>query len=102
MGPLVGEGRRYLCPRTGSHPLPNTGSSRAFGRIQSTQWFVAGLAGTHVQGVLTDDDIEQLSNQVSPVECWVEQGGVLAMRPLSVHASSKSRSRLPRRVVHIE
>jgi ectoine hydroxylase-related dioxygenase (phytanoyl-CoA dioxygenase family) len=60
------------------------------------------LPGTHVKGVLTDDDIEQLAGAIQPVDCLVPQGGVLAMRPLIVHASSKSHSEVPRRVVHIE
>jgi ectoine hydroxylase-related dioxygenase (phytanoyl-CoA dioxygenase family) len=60
------------------------------------------LPRTHTQGVLTDDGIEQLAAQIDPVDCLVPQGGVLAMRPLLVHASSKSRSEAPRRVLHIE
>lgn len=60
------------------------------------------LPGTHVNGVLTDDEIEELAGHSHPIECFAMQGGVLAMRPLIVHASSKSRSQLPRRVVHIE
>jgi hypothetical protein len=36
------------------------------------------------------------------VECLVPAGGVVAMRPLVVHASSKSTSALPRRVLHFE
>ena len=60
------------------------------------------LPGTHMKGILTDDDIGQLVGEVPPIDCLIPQGGVLAMRPLSVHASSKSHSEVPRRVVHIE
>lgn len=60
------------------------------------------LPGTHVKGILTDDDIEELAGSIPPIDCLVARGGVLAMRPLIVHASSKSRSQVPRRVVHIE
>jgi ectoine hydroxylase-related dioxygenase (phytanoyl-CoA dioxygenase family) len=60
------------------------------------------LPGTHARGVLTDAEIHQLASEVSPVECLVPKGGVLAMRPLLVHASSKSNSDSPRRVLHIE
>ena len=60
------------------------------------------LPGTHVKGVLTDDDIEELAGHISPIDCLVPQGGVLALRPLVVHASSKSQSQAPRRVLHIE
>jgi ectoine hydroxylase-related dioxygenase (phytanoyl-CoA dioxygenase family) len=60
------------------------------------------LPGTHLKGVLTDDEIERLAGSISSIECLVQQGGVLAMRPLIIHASSKSHSQVPRRVVHIE
>ena len=60
------------------------------------------LPGTHTQGVLTDEALHDLSTQIAAVDCVVPQGGVLAMRPLIVHASSKSQSDAPRRVLHIE
>jgi ectoine hydroxylase-related dioxygenase (phytanoyl-CoA dioxygenase family) len=60
------------------------------------------LPGTHTLGVLADDVIHRLSLEVPPIDCLVPAAGVLAMRPLIVHASSKSHSRLPRRVLHIE
>jgi ectoine hydroxylase-related dioxygenase (phytanoyl-CoA dioxygenase family) len=60
------------------------------------------LPGTHKLGVLTDDEIQMKAEQTPAVDCLVRRGGVLAMRPLIVHASSKSSSELPRRVLHIE
>lgn len=60
------------------------------------------LPGTHKLGVLTDEQIHFLSQRVAEVECSVPCGGVLAMRPLIVHASSKARNEMPRRVLHIE
>jgi len=60
------------------------------------------LPGTQNSGVLADEAIHELSVQVPAVECPVPRGGVLAMRPLIVHASSKSQSVNPRRVLHIE
>jgi ectoine hydroxylase-related dioxygenase (phytanoyl-CoA dioxygenase family) len=60
------------------------------------------LPGTHTLGVLTDDAIHELSTQVEAVDCLISRGGVLAMRPLIVHASSKSQAENPRRVLHIE
>lgn len=60
------------------------------------------LPRTHKLGVLTDDTLHELSTSVSPVDCVTGKGGVLAMRPLLVHASSKSQSEMPRRVLHIE
>jgi len=60
------------------------------------------LPGTHTMGVLSDDAIHQLTTQIPAVDCLVARGGVLAMRPLLVHASSKSQTEMPRRVLHIE
>lgn len=60
------------------------------------------LPGSHRMGVLSDDSIEALTAQLDPVECLVPRGGALLMRPLIVHSSSKSKSKAPRRVLHIE
>lgn len=60
------------------------------------------LPGTHNRGLLSDDAVHELSATVSAVECVVPKGGVVAMHPLAVHSSSKSRNRTPRRVLHIE
>jgi hypothetical protein len=60
------------------------------------------LPGTHKQGLLSDERIASLSQETRPVECLSPEGGVLAMRPLLVHASSKSRDARPRRVLRIE
>jgi ectoine hydroxylase-related dioxygenase (phytanoyl-CoA dioxygenase family) len=60
------------------------------------------LPVTHTLGVPTDEAVHELSTQVEPVECLVSRGGVLAMRPLIVHASSKSQAEIPRRGLHIE
>jgi ectoine hydroxylase-related dioxygenase (phytanoyl-CoA dioxygenase family) len=60
------------------------------------------LPRTHERGVLSDDEIERLARTVTPVECLTSAGGVVAMRPLIVHASSKIRDGQPRRVLHIE
>jgi ectoine hydroxylase-related dioxygenase (phytanoyl-CoA dioxygenase family) len=60
------------------------------------------LPETHAIGVLSDDRIREFAAQAAPVDCLVAQGGVVAMRPLLVHASSKTRSSAPRRVLHVE
>ena len=60
------------------------------------------LPTTHKLGVLTDDQIHDLSRKVAEAECLLPRGGVLAMRPLIVHASSKAQNQMPRRVLHIE
>jgi len=60
------------------------------------------LPRSHRDGVLNDDAIEQLTSTIEPVTCLVGRGGVLMMRPLIVHASSKVTTAAPRRVLHIE
>jgi ectoine hydroxylase-related dioxygenase (phytanoyl-CoA dioxygenase family) len=60
------------------------------------------LSGTHRMGVLTDDDVSRLAAELNPVECLISKGGIVAMRPLIIHASSKSSAQIPRRVLHIE
>jgi len=60
------------------------------------------LPRTHQLGVLSDVAVEQLSSRIDSEPCLCAKGGVIAMRPLLVHASSKSRLEIPRRVLHIE
>jgi len=60
------------------------------------------LPNTHVSGVLADATIEQLVRTRTPLDCVTRSGGVVAMRPLTVHASSKAINDQPRRVLHIE
>src|SRR5436190_23373025 len=40
------------------------------------------LMGTHNRGVLTDDTLHELSQQIAPVDCVAASGGIVAMRPL--------------------
>jgi ectoine hydroxylase-related dioxygenase (phytanoyl-CoA dioxygenase family) len=60
------------------------------------------LPGTHTMGVLGDEAIHDLSSRTMGIDCLVSRGGILVMRPLIVHASSKSRGKIRRRVLHIE
>ena len=60
------------------------------------------LPGTHSGGILTHEEIQRLAGTIAPVACVAPAGGVVAMRPLLVHASSKARGEQPRRVLHIE
>lgn len=60
------------------------------------------LPGSHNRGLLNDDEIQDLTTKYEPVECVVKRGGVLAMRPLLVHSSSKIKGSNSRRVLHIE
>jgi ectoine hydroxylase-related dioxygenase (phytanoyl-CoA dioxygenase family) len=57
---------------------------------------------SHLAGVLTDDAVSDYVSKHEHVECLVPCGGVLAMYPLLIHASSKARAPDPRRVLHIE
>jgi ectoine hydroxylase-related dioxygenase (phytanoyl-CoA dioxygenase family) len=60
------------------------------------------LPGTNHMGVLTDAAIQKLIRELPAVECTVARGGIVSMRPLLVHASSKATTPAPRRVLHIE
>ena len=60
------------------------------------------LPHTHMLGVLTDARIAALTREKEAVDCVAASGSVVAMRPLTVHASSKATVRQPRRVLHIE
>jgi hypothetical protein len=60
------------------------------------------LPDTHRAGVLTNAQIERVAHEVAPVECVAPAGSVIAMRPLTVHASSKATTEQPRRILHIE
>jgi hypothetical protein len=60
------------------------------------------LPGTHRLGVLSDERIQAAAQRLEPVACTLPRGGVLAMRPLLIHASSKAATAAPRRVIHFE
>src|SRR5438128_5427773 len=102
LGTVVGEGRCRVCPRSRLRALKDSCSARSFGRFNATQWPLRVLPGTHTLGVLSDDEIHNLANCIAPFDCVVRRGGILAMRPLIVHSSSKSRVDAARRVLHLE
>ncbi|RYZ23496.1 MAG: phytanoyl-CoA dioxygenase [Chitinophagaceae bacterium] len=58
------------------------------------------VAGSHLKGVYRPETIDW-SKEVEEV-CCVPKGGVMFMRPLLLHASSRTTSNKPRRVIHIE
>jgi ectoine hydroxylase-related dioxygenase (phytanoyl-CoA dioxygenase family) len=60
------------------------------------------LPGTHSLGVMSDPDVFASARSRPHSDCIVGRGGVMAMYPLLVHSSGKSRSSAPRRVLHIE
>jgi len=59
------------------------------------------VPATHRLGVLSDDSIHELANKIHPVECHVGAGGLVLMKPLLIHSSSKVIDG-SRRVLHIE
>jgi ectoine hydroxylase-related dioxygenase (phytanoyl-CoA dioxygenase family) len=60
------------------------------------------LPGTHRGGILTDEEVKHWSSTVAPVICTVQSGGILALRPLLLHASSPAQTPAHRRVIHLE
>jgi ectoine hydroxylase-related dioxygenase (phytanoyl-CoA dioxygenase family) len=60
------------------------------------------LPGTHALGVLSASNAERLVREIPPIDCLVSSSGIVAMRPLILHASSKAETDHPRRVLHIE
>lgn len=58
------------------------------------------LTGTHLKGVLESDQIDSAKNTVEESMPEVARGGVLILRPLILHASSKSVCSDSRRVLH--
>lgn len=57
------------------------------------------VPGTHVMGRLSSEAI-RVAAASGKVPCVVERGGVVALRPLLIHSSSKGRTAGRRRVLH--
>jgi len=60
------------------------------------------LPGSHRLGRVSARRIQALRSERSDVLCAADAGDALLMRPLLLHASSRSRSQRHRRVLHIE
>lgn len=60
------------------------------------------MPGSHLQGRLSDEEIDAWKTQSSEVVCQVPRGGAVMMRPLLLHASSPAKKPRHRRVIHIE
>jgi ectoine hydroxylase-related dioxygenase (phytanoyl-CoA dioxygenase family) len=60
------------------------------------------IPGTHALGVLPESKVIRIAHAQNSIDCICEKGGVIAMRPLLIHASSKVIHDMPRRVLHIE
>jgi len=59
------------------------------------------IPGSHQKRLLDDGELLKWTAR-EPFECLVSKGGVIAISPLLVHASSKCLNDEPRRVLHIE
>ena len=57
---------------------------------------------THLLGLLTQPQIDQISKEREPTFCEVQTGDLVLMKPLILHASNKSKRPNHRRVIHIE
>lgn len=60
------------------------------------------IPGSHRLGRLSDAGIEAAVRDAVPVDCLVHAGGVLLMRPLTVHSSAPAATPAHRRVLHVE
>jgi hypothetical protein len=60
------------------------------------------LAGSHRQGRLSAGAIEQAKRTGRIVCCSVKSGGIVAIRPLLLHSSTRSTHPVRRRVIHLE
>jgi len=60
------------------------------------------LPGSHLLGRLSSERIQELREQRASLVCSAFAGDALLMRPLLLHASSRSQSNRHRRVLHIE
>jgi hypothetical protein len=57
---------------------------------------------SHTRGYLTPLQIRAARRAASPVSCLARAGDVVLMKPLLLHASSRSASSAPRRVIHLQ
>lgn len=60
------------------------------------------ISGTHRRGQLEPDAVEALVASSRSIVCSCKAGDVVAMRPLLLHASTKSIENRRRRVIHLE
>jgi ectoine hydroxylase-related dioxygenase (phytanoyl-CoA dioxygenase family) len=60
------------------------------------------IPASHHAGVLSHEQVLAMARPTESLDCLVGLGGVLTIRPLLIHASSKARLDLPRPVIHIE
>jgi ectoine hydroxylase-related dioxygenase (phytanoyl-CoA dioxygenase family) len=100
---MVDEGGDYLRACAGDGAVTRRRPSRLhFDDSREDNGPLRVLPGTHALGVLSESDTERLVREIPPIDCLVTSGGIVAMRPLILHASSKAETDHPRRVLHIE
>ncbi len=60
------------------------------------------IPGSHRMGLIDVDRVHEHVNRAEAVYCESRRGGAVVMRPHILHASEKSVSPLPRRILHFE
>ena len=60
------------------------------------------IPSSHKKGIIRIDEKFNKNDFGEEVLCEVEKGGIMLMKPLLLHASSKSISEFDRRVIHLE
>lgn len=60
------------------------------------------IPGTHLQGILKQEEIDKRIKKEPYTSCIVGAGGAVIMRPHILHSSSKAKYPSHRRVVHLE
>ncbi|MCC3861653.1 phytanoyl-CoA dioxygenase family protein [Pseudemcibacter aquimaris] len=60
------------------------------------------IKGSHNQGILATAEVVEIAKTSEQSYCEVSAGDCIAMRPLIIHASSKSLKPKNRRVIHLE
>lgn len=58
------------------------------------------IPGSHLKGIIRSETIDW--SKETEITCKVKRGGFMLMRPLLLHASSRSTNNKRRRVIHIE
>lgn len=58
------------------------------------------IPGSHLKGLYRPETVDRSVEQ--EVSCSVKKGGIMIMRPLLLHASSRTKNEERRRVIHIE
>ncbi|HBR00746.1 MULTISPECIES: phytanoyl-CoA dioxygenase family protein [unclassified Roseofilum] len=60
------------------------------------------IPGSHLQGILSTDQIKEIVQTQPSVNCTVQSESVMVMKPLLLHASSKATHPIHRRVIQVE